>query len=276
MLLSYDARFAFEIQPNNPEFRYSDHFARFYRALYRCGLPIDIVAPTESLIPYRLVVAPALHIVSEAVAENLACFVRAGGVLVVTMRSGVKDESNAVVSRRLPGLLAPLCGVQVEDYDSLPAGVTNGIEFIAPEFATAQPAVAGVWCDVLQPNGATVVATYTGDYYAGRPALTLNRFGQGWTVYLGTSGDGALYQTLAGWLLRLARLQPMPPAPEGVEMAERWQGDRRLLFVLNHTEREQAVTLDAKYLNLLDGAASLEGRIAIGPRDVLVLQESKE
>ncbi len=61
--------------------------------------------------------------------------------------------------------------------------------------------------------------------------------------------------------------------PKVIEVTERWQGDRRLLFVLNHTEREQEVTLDGRYADLLDGSAILEGRVAIGPRDVLILVE---
>lgn len=274
MLLSYEARFAFQIQANNPQFSYPDHFHQFYRALYHRHVPMDIVEPTADLSPYRLVVAPALHLVSGSIAANLQRFVAAGGVLVLTLRAGVKDESNAVVNQRLPGLLSDLCGVEVEEYDSLPPGVQNGLEFTLPELTTAHPPAASVWCDVLKAHGATVVARYTQDYYAGKPAITLNRFGQGRVVYVGTVGDALLYETLAGWLLGLAGVRRMIAAPEGVEVAERWQGERRLLFVLNHSEREQEITLDCCYTDLLDGSAVLKGTIPIAPRDVLVLQEN--
>ncbi len=271
ILHAYDTRFAFQIQASNPQFSYPDYFHQLYRALYRRHVAIDIVAPTADLSTYQLVLAPALHVVSEAPADNLKRFVQAGGVLVVTSRSGVKEESNAVVNRRLPGLLAELCGVEVEEYDSLPAGVRNGLEFDLPELATAHPPSACVWCDVLRPISATVVARYTRDYYAGKPAITLNRFGQGQVVYVGTLGDALLHETLAGWLLGLAGVRRILAAPEGVEIAERWQGGWRLLFVLNHTERLREVTLDGRYMNLLDGSAPIEGTVALAPRDVLVL-----
>ncbi len=272
MILSYDSRFAFQIQSNNPQFDYLDHFHQFYRALYHRHVPIDIVAPTADLSTYKLVVAPALHLVSDAVAENLKRFVRAGGVLVLTIRTGVKDEANAVVNMPLPGLLAELCGVEVEEYDSLGIDMQNQL-FTLPELASGFPVSVNTWCDVLKRNGADVVATYAQDYYAGKPAITLNRFGQGQVVYVGALGDFRLHEALAGWLLNLAGVRPILTALGGVEVAERWQGNQRLLFVLNHTEQKQEITLDGRFADLLDGSGTLEGTVTVPPRDILVLLE---
>jgi beta-galactosidase len=279
MLLSYDARFAFQIQQNNPQFSYADHLHQLYRTFFQRHVPLDVLEPSADLSAYRLVLVPALHLVSAAVADNLCRFVQLGGVLVLTPRTGVKDEANAVVNQPLPGLLAELSGVEVEEYVSMAADSYNGLEFLLPELATAHPGSAGaatVWCDVLKPNGATVVARYTHDYYAGKPAITLNQFGRGKVVYIGTLGNGAVYASLTGWLLGLAGVRPLLAAPAGVEVAERWQGERRLLFVLNHGEREQEVTLDSHYLNLLDDVAPdtpIVGKISVPSHDVLVLEQ---
>jgi len=270
MILSYDSRFAFQIQANNPGFNYSRHFSQIYRVLQGRHVSVDIVAPTDDLSSYKLVIAPALHVLSDAAAANLKQFAQAGGVLVATPRTGVKDETNAVVNQRLPGLLAELCGVKVEEYDSLPADARNKLEFTLPELASAPLAFASVWCDVLKPNGADVVARYTQDYYAGQPAITLNKIGQGQVVYVGTFGDTDLYKPLAGWLLDLASVQPILAAPEEVEVTERWQDDQRLLFVLNHTDQEQKVVLDGRYTDLLEESI-LEGEATVAPRDVLIL-----
>jgi beta-galactosidase len=275
MLLSYDSRFAFQIQPNNPLFSYPEHFHQFYRALHQRHVAIDIAAPHDDLTGYKLVVAPALHVISPAIAENLKRCVEAGGVLVLTQRSAVKDESNAVFDRPLPGLLDELCGVQVEEYDSLPRGAENPLEFSLPVMANSHPPSASVWCDILKPMGATVVARYTKDYYAGKPAITVNSFGTGKAVYVGAAGDSALYETLADWLLELSSVPRLLAAPPGIEVTERWQGRRRILLVLNHTERQQQITLDCCYRNLLDDSAPLEGTVAVPPREVLVLLENK-
>jgi beta-galactosidase len=232
---------------------------------------VDIVSPAADLSGYRLVVAPALHVLPVDVAENLKGYVESGGVLAVTPRSGVKDEANAVVNQRLPGLLSTLCGVEVEEYDSLAPGMGNEIEFLLPELAAYSPVPVGIWCDLLQPRGATVVATYRQQYYAGRAAITMHRQGEGLAVYVGTLGDATLCEVLAGWLCDLAGIEPLLDAPAGVEVTERWQGDRRLLFLLNHTDRKQEVCLDRRYTSLLGSDGELEGPISLAPRDVLVL-----
>jgi beta-galactosidase len=275
MLLSYNSRFAFQIQANNPEFSYPDQCQQIYRALYHHHIPIDVVSPTSDLSAYKLVIAPALHVVSAAEAEKLKRFVQAGGVLVLTFRSGVKDERNAVVNQPLPGLLADLCGVEVEEYDSLAADMSNELEFTLPELADLSPAPVKVWCDLLRSNGATVVARYRRDYYAGQPAITLHQFGRGQVVYVGTMGEARLYEALAGWFLNLAGVQPLLSGPEGVEMTERWQGEQRLLFLLNHTGQRQEVTLQGDYTDLLDGSMVNGGSVSIAPRDIRVLLEDK-
>jgi len=206
MILSYDSRFAFQIQPNNPRFSYPEHFHRIYRAFYQQHVSIDINAPNADLSSYKLVIAPALHLITEATAENLKRYVQTGGTLVVTQRTGVKDESNTVVNQRLPGLLAEVCGVEVEDYDSLSSAMQNCIEFTISELEGARATVS-VLCDILKPTTATVVARYTLDYYTGKPAITMNQFGLGRAIYIGAAGDAQLYDLVAKWLLDVNGLQ---------------------------------------------------------------------
>ncbi len=284
MMLSYDARFAFDIQGNNPGFSYADQFHEFYSAFYRYHVPVDIVAPEDDLSDYRLVVAPALHIVSGAIAENLKRFVEGGGVLVLTPRSGVKDEANAVVDRRPPGPLAELCGAEVEDYDSLAPDVSNALEFTLPDLAVLGPLSVSSWCDVLKPNGATVVAHYTRDYYAGKPAITLNEYEQpegqepsedlwrseGWVVYVGTIGTEHLYRVLVDWLLELSGVRPILDAPEGIEVTVRQKDDQRLLFLLNHAENDRDILLPRPMTDLLSGR-SVERMVSLEPNEVMIL-----
>jgi beta-galactosidase len=271
MLLSYDSRFAFQIQANNPQFSYAEHFRQIYDAFYVHNVAVDIVAPDADLSSYNLVVAPAFHVVSIAAAENLRRFVEAGGVLLLSPRSGVKDGANAIVNQRLPGLLAELCGVEVKEYDSLAPDMGNEIEFSLPELEDHSPASATIWCDVLQPKGAQVVATYTQQYYAGQPAITLNRLGQGKAVYVGTMGGTALYRALVCWLLELAGVKPILSLPEGVEVTERWQGDQRLLFVLNHTDQPHRLSLPELMTDLL-AEQGTAGRITLAPKGVVILK----
>lgn len=273
MILSYDSRFAFQVQQTNPQFSYPEHFQLVYRAFHRRHIPVDIVAPTADLSVYRLVLAPALHVVSTATAKNLKQYVEAGGVLVVTPLSGMKNEANTTVDGRFPGLLAELCGVEVEEHDSLGPGMRNSLRFSPPGQVARSPLPAAIWCDVLEPKGAEVVATYSDDYYAGKPAITLNCWGKGQVVYVGVLGDGRLYEELTGWFCDLAAVRPLLNVREDIEVTERWHGDRRLLFVLNHSGSEQPLALDGRYVDLLDGSRVREGIITLMPTDVLVLAQ---
>ena len=274
MLLDYDSRFAFQVQGNNPNFSYSAHFRDVYQAFHQRNVAVDVIAAGSDLAPYKLVIVPALHVLPAAVAAQLQAFVAAGGVVLVTPRTGVKDEHNQVVELPLPGHLAALCGVLVEEYDSLPAGVSQPLAFDVAAIAPAQPPHARHWCDVLQTRGAEVVAHYTADYYAGTPAITRHQVGAGHAVYVATFGDAALYAALADWLLELAQVAPGPDAPAGVEVCERWQGEERFLFVLNHTAEPQTVTLDRDYVDLLSGDAVAAGALRWRPYDVRVLQSN--
>jgi beta-galactosidase len=270
MLLSYDSRFAFQVQGNNPQFSYYWHFNHLYRALHRRNVSVDIVAPADDLSGYKLVLAPALHVVSEAEAENLRRFIQAGGVLLVTPRSGVKDQANSVVDQPLPGLLSELCGVEVEDYDSLMPEMKNEVEWSLPG-RVIDPTPVEIWCDILRPTSAQAIAHYRQDFYAGKPAVTLNLYGEGQAVYAGTMGGEQFWDVLVGWLVNLAGLRPVMDTPPGVEAAERWQGEKRLLFLLNHTAQEQTIEIDAACTNLLDGGQFPSGKITISPRDGMVL-----
>jgi beta-galactosidase len=272
MLLSYDSRFAFQGQPNHSSFHFADLFSGYYRALHRRNIGVDVVSPAADLSRYHLVIAPALHVLSEQAADTLLQYVQNGGTMLITARSGVKDEANAVVNVPLPGLLADLCGVEVEEYDALPPEVQVPLawEGTAPAVATSD-GHARLWCDVLAPSTAQIVARYQREFYAGRAAITLNQFGRGQALYVGTLGDDALHDLVISWLLQGTAIAPALSTPDGVEAVERWKDGHRLLFLLNHSDQPQTVDLAQPLTDLLSGRV-FSGLATLEPKGVIILQ----
>jgi beta-galactosidase len=270
MVLSYDSRFALQNQPVNPDLSYEAVFADIYRALWKRNIGVDIVPPGGDLSSYTIIVAPVLYILPEGVADRLREYVRGGGTLITTCRSGVMDAHNAVVNQPLPGLLADVCGVTVEEYDSLPEEIELRLA-LGDELGGGFD-VGRVWADVLETDGAQVLSAYGSEYYAGRPAVTMNRFGAGQAVYVGTVPEPVFWDRLVGWLTEQLGVEAPLDVPEGVEVTVR-QGDdgARYTFILNGSGSPQTVDVGAGGHDLVSDADA-KGDVVIAPLQVMVVR----
>jgi beta-galactosidase len=275
ILSSYDSRFAFQIQGSNPRFSYEQYIASWYRALHRRNVSVDVIQLADGLDRYRLVIAPAFHVVTDDDAKRLEEFVKAGGTLVLTARSGVKDETNAATDLRLPGRLRELCGIHVEEYDSLAPDMSNAVRLLDRRISEHGSLAIDCWCDVVALDTATALGAYEDDYYAGKPAISINYYGKGQTVYVGAIGSGEVPEGLASWLIELGRVEKAAESPSGVEVAVRVAGDECLVFVLNHTRERQGITLEGEYADLMDGATHRDNpRLEVPPLDVRILRKT--
>src|SRR5690606_4658434 len=92
-------------------------------------------------------------------------------------------------------------------------------------------------CALIHARGAEVMAVYEDDFYAGRPAMTVNRFGKGEAYYIAGRSDsemlGDFYAKLAT-RLHLARGLELRQV-EGVSVQVRSDGKQRFVFVMNFT-----------------------------------------
>jgi len=273
IMQSYDTRFAFQVQPNNPRFGYEKHIQDVYKGFFDNHIAIDIVSEKDPLAQYKVVIVPAMFILADETASNLEKFAAAGGIVVFTPRTGVKDEFNTVVDMKLPGLVAQMCGIEIEEYISMPVDQDNHVLFGLPEIEDEFP--TSVWADVIEPKGADVVAWHVQDFYVNKPAATINQYKKGKVIYLGVMGDTNYYNSIARWISGLVRIEPLLDIPQGVEATERWQGEKRLLFILNHQPIEKEITLNTSFLDLLSGKI-LSGRISLGALDVMILVDAEK
>lgn len=268
LLHSYESRWAIEWQPQSNRFDPVVELQRYYRPLRALTHAIDIVSPDADLSHYRLVVAPALNLITAAEAENLKRYVQGGGHLLLGPRSGMKDEDNSLAVERQPGPLVSLLGGRVEQFYVLKSPI--------PVTTAAGGVKADIWAELLSTSAADTQVTMrygkANGWLDGEPAMIQRRVGNGSIGYLGTVLDDGAMDALASSLLREAGVVPSPlHVPPGVEASTRIDGARKIDFVVNLTGDEKTVELPAAMLDLISRTSS--ATLHLGPYGVAVLRE---
>ena len=258
---------------------YFDTAIRHYRPYWKRGIPVDVLNGDASLDGYDLVIAPNLFMLRDGFAERVERFVEKGGTFVATWLTGVVGPTNLCFRGGFPGPLRKVLGVWAEETDYLYDDERNSIECAAGNALGLQGSFGtGTVCEVVHPEGAAVAATYGRDFYAGSPALTVNRFGKGEAWYLATWGDDAFLDAFHAALAARRGLRRALEAdlPEGVcaNVRENDAGER-FVFVTNFASEPRAVDLGpAPRKSLLDGGATVSGTVELPPFGVLVLAEA--
>lgn len=248
ILRSYEQEYAFQIQPHHPQHNYVQHLMTYYKALHRANVPVDFVGEQYDWSGYKVLIAPLQFLMTETLSEKLHAYVRGGGRLVLTWRTGVKDATNLChTDATVPCMVDDLCGVALTEYDCLRD--VNGMVCWAGESCECRH-----WCDILATTTAETLATYGHDFYAGTPAITRNAYGEGQAYYVGTTMGDALADRFTAQLLAEAGVSPLMETPHGVEAVRRVKEGRTYLFLLNHNGCAEAVTLPEGF-RPWDGAA---------------------
>jgi beta-galactosidase len=288
-VMSYDSLWALHI--GDSKFPYFEEMISFNRSFRRLGLNLDVVQPESDFSKYKIVLAPTLHVVSPEIVARLESFVSAGGVLVLSARSGFKTSENLGVEMPLPGLLRKLIGARVPEFTMLAEAhraspssdlSEQGVYLpsIGNEIASATDGWLGrykasVWADLLEPEGATVLFRYTQDFYAGRAAVTISNYGKGKVVYVGAILEGSFYLDLARRCCSWAEVAEGPAIPEGVDYAVRRGAMGDVHFVLNFTTSSQEIAMRGGYRDMVKGSR-FHDKITVSPLDFLILvQEAK-
>ncbi|TFC46376.1 beta-galactosidase [Cryobacterium shii] len=223
--------------------RYLEQVHAAYAALHRLGVTVDIVAPGTDLSGYRLVVAPALYLVSDAEADNLTAYVAAGGHALVTFFSGIVDEDDRVRPGGYPGAFRGLLGVTVEEFSPLLPGHVVGLD---------SGASASLWTERLRSTGAEVIARYRGGPLPGTPAITRNRHGAGDAWYVATALEAGALTDLLRTICQQARVTAVgPESPGTIEVVRRAGAAATYLFIINHGEDD--IDLPASGRELVTG-----------------------
>jgi len=231
--------------PRNPNLGYDGEVLRHYEPFWKRGIPVDVISMDRSMDDYKLVVAPMLYMLKPGTAERLETFVSRGGTLVLTYWSGIVDEHDLCFLGGFPGPLRKLAGVCSEEIDSLYPEDYNslimkdgGLEGLTGVYKVS------LLCDLIHAETAEVLAEYGDDFYRGRPALTVNRFGSGEVYYIAARTESAFLDDFYAAIASRCGLKSALQGEwgEGVNVAVRSDGMTDYIFLHNFTDHEQLVT----------------------------------
>ncbi|WP_067841923.1 beta-galactosidase [Amphibacillus sediminis] len=243
--------------PRNIGVHYERTVREHYQAFWEQGIPVDVIGMDRDFSRYKLVIAPMLYMVREGVGERIEQFVEVGGTFVTTYWSGIVNETDLCFLNGFPGPLRQTLGIWSEEIDALYDHEANLIEFTSNN----QLGLSGSYqvrdlCDLIHLEGAEVLASYQADFYAGRPALTVNHFGKGKAYYMAARQkldfNRDFYRALAKQIgLKKVIEQDLPT---GVTAQIRSTDHDDFVFLLNFNNQSQKVLLDQpNYFDIIRG-----------------------
>jgi len=263
-------------QPMQPNkfFNLREHIQLIYNALHDRNISVDFARPTEDLSQYKIVFAPSLHLLADGEADRLKLYVQNGGTLVGTFNTGLVNEHCIVPDTGYPNDMIDMFGLEVLEFDPISPGEENHLTFKGA-FPTSHLHPARLWCDIIEPKGCQILATYAKDFYAGHPAVTMNNFGLGKAIYIGTMSHQHFYNDLVSWLRQMCGLQPLLKVPENIEVSMRQKEGMRVFFLLNHQNSPVRIQFYKPMHDFLTGN-TFSGNYDLPPHGVLVLDEHPE
>ena len=231
ILYDYDSLASFRIQRQSLLLEPEREMKRLHGILHRSGVGVDVIPASRDFSGYKLVIVPNMAVTDQDFTARLKAYVASGGVALVTFRTAVKDrDNNLVFGKSLPVDLTDMLGLCVVETESLqePDAV--------PLASESGRGTAGVFRDMVVPQGAHVLWRYDDEFYRQYAAVTRCDYGLGAAYYLGTVPDAAVLDALFGELMSRAVLERLE-LPEGVECAVRGEGERRVRILMNHNAR---------------------------------------
>ena len=263
---SFDNEWSHTYQKHSENFNYNRILYTIHNAITDLGINCDVVDMNIDLSKYKLAVLPAYNISSPADAEKLSEFIKNGGNVVITFRSGNRDEFNKINGLTLPGYFRDICGIDVINYDAV-GDHKRKVTSVGGQFET------DTWCDIIDGKDSTVLAEHMDAFYSGTPCVTKNSANGGNVYYIGSHMDRDGYNQIFRHITSESGVSGCPIGPvRGVETVTRTDSSGTYIFVMNHLDIPAYVSLDKEYLDILSEKNTSEV-LRLGPYGVAVLTD---
>ncbi|MDE2182733.1 MAG: beta-galactosidase [Alphaproteobacteria bacterium] len=230
-----DMPFAKGAQWNNAtKADYASLVRQLHHSLYELNVGVDFVFPdTADFSAYKLLIVPALYVADDALLHRISDYIKAGGHVLMTFKSGFTNEYTAVRWVMAPGPLREAIGAHYQEFSNLPQPLALKDD---PYHAGSENKVR-YWAEFLQLDTAKALAWYDHPFFGRWPAITENNFGSGDVIYEGTYlSDTLQTDVLRTYLAQLGLIGPDQQLPTGVHVRTAINGENRPVhFYFNYS-----------------------------------------
>ncbi|WP_432459936.1 beta-galactosidase [Agarivorans sp. QJM3NY_25] len=253
IIFDWESRWAMDDAqgPRNEGLFYEQTVNDNYRGFWEQGINCDVIEQLSDFSTYKVIVAPMLYLIKPGVAERIEAFVNQGGVFVATYWSGIVDQNDLCFLGGFPGgsdsPLRHTLGIWAEEIDSLYD--EERIEVVAEPInplGLSGSYQARHLCELIHCEGAEVIARYNSDFFAGMPAVTCNRQGEGYAYYITSKNSLDFNRDFYQGIIRRHHLTRVinSELPQGISVTKRHNQSTEYLFVMNFSTQEKVLLLD--------------------------------
>ncbi|MBV9156970.1 MAG: beta-galactosidase [Acidobacteriaceae bacterium] len=284
ILYSVDSMNALEFMPftsSGPQWSfapamadYSSLIHQFHRVLYDANTGVDFVFPESAhFSDYKVLIVPALYIADDNLLRKISEYVRGGGHVVMTFKSGFCNENSMVRWVRQPGPLREAAGFSYQEFSNL----EKPLQLKGDPFKAGDNNKVMYWAEFLMPEHAQAVAYYDHPFFGRWPAITRNSYGSGTLTYEGTWLSDALQRDVVLDVLKSADLvgsDQQLPGPVRVKHGTNANG-KRVHYYLNYSSDPQSFTYAYRPgADLLTGnEVANSGQLRLKPWDLAIIEE---
>ena len=273
ILVSTDSANAMSYMPVSDHVNYGSILKQMYDSLYDLNVEADFVeAGSAEIFRYKVLLIPPLYSASDAVLRQISDYVKGGGHMIMSFKSGFTNESSTVRAVMAPGPLRDVAGFRYQEFTSL----AEPMPLVPDRFKIGKQNTGSVWAEFLIPETATVIESLDGAYWK-FPVITRNTYGSGTLTYEATNVSDDLQREIVRDCITRAGLASADQSlPESVKVHHGRNAQGKLLhYYLNFSATSKSITYS--YTNgtdlLVQRRLNRGETFTIGPWDLVIVSE---
>jgi beta-galactosidase len=272
--MPYERQGGFGWIPGKASGGYNGLVAQIHRSLYHANVGADFVFPeTADFSHYKLLIVPSLYIADDALLNRIAEYVKNGGHVLMTFKSGFANENSAVRWVRAPGPLREAAGFSYQEFSNL----EKPLPLKGDPLKAGDENKVSTWAEFLMPEHAEAIAYYDHPFFGKWPAITRNLYGAGTFTYEGTYLSDTLQRNLVLDELAKAGLAgPDQQLPAQVRVKSGLNGmGKQLHYYLNYSSDKQSFAYPhGAGIDLLTGKPIASAQqVSLDPWDLAIVEE---